>query len=254
MVSADAARTFVGILGNIISLFFFLSPMPTMVDIWRKGSVEQYSAAPYLATLMNCLLWGLYGLPLVHPGSLLVLTINAAGIVIQSCFIFFFFLFSQKKTRLKLLMVLLMELIFTSLLAFLALNLLHTHPKRSLVIGIICIFFNILMYFAPMAIMKLVITTKSVEYMPFFLSLATFVNGCVWTAYALIRFDPIIMVPNGLGLLFGLGQLIIYALFYKSTKKIIAARKVKEEDLPKVVVVKVLEVEEEPNKSSNLGL
>lgn len=42
---------------------------------------------------------------------------------------------------------------------------------------------------------KLVIfTTKSVEYMPFYLSLATFVNGVVWTAYALIRFDPIIIV------------------------------------------------------------
>lgn len=41
---------------------------------------------------------------------------------------------------------------------------------------------------------KLVITTKSVEYMPFFLSLASLGNGLAWTTYALIHFDPFIVV------------------------------------------------------------
>jgi uncharacterized protein with PQ loop repeat len=41
-----------------------------------------------------------------------------------------------------------------------------------------------------------VITTKSVEYMPFFLSLVSFLNGACWTAYALIRFDIYVTVSN----------------------------------------------------------
>ena len=41
-----------------------------------------------------------------------------------------------------------------------------------------------------------VIKTKSVEYMPFLLSLVSFLNGCCWTAYALIRFDLYITVSN----------------------------------------------------------
>ena len=41
---------------------------------------------------------------------------------------------------------------------------------------------------------KMVIKTKSVEYMPLFLSLASLVNGICWTAYALIRFDLYITV------------------------------------------------------------
>jgi solute carrier family 50 (sugar transporter) len=40
----------------------------------------------------------------------------------------------------------------------------------------------------------MVIQTKSVEYMPLFLSLASLVNGICWTAYALIRFDLYITV------------------------------------------------------------
>jgi solute carrier family 50 (sugar transporter) len=43
---------------------------------------------------------------------------------------------------------------------------------------------------------KMVIQTKSVEYMPLFLSLASLVNGICWTAYALIRFDLYITVSN----------------------------------------------------------
>ena len=40
----------------------------------------------------------------------------------------------------------------------------------------------------------MVIQTKSVEYMPLFLSLASLVNGICWTAYALIKFDLYITV------------------------------------------------------------
>jgi solute carrier family 50 protein (sugar transporter) len=41
---------------------------------------------------------------------------------------------------------------------------------------------------------KMVIQTKSVEYMPLSLSLASLVNGICWTAYALIKFDLYITV------------------------------------------------------------
>lgn len=47
-----------------------------------------------------------------------------------------------------------------------------------------------------LTVQKLVITTKSVEYMPFFLSLFSFLNGVAWTAYALIKFDPYIAVRD----------------------------------------------------------
>jgi solute carrier family 50 protein (sugar transporter) len=32
-------------------------------------------------------------------------------------------------------------------------------------------------------------------------------------------------IPNGLGVLFALGQLVLYAMFYKNTQQIIEARK-----------------------------
>ncbi|KAI5406772.1 bidirectional sugar transporter SWEET7 [Lathyrus oleraceus] len=225
MSTAEIARTVVGVIGNIIAGCMFLSPLPTFVGICKKRSVEKYSAVPYLATLMNCMVWTLYGLPMVHPHSLLVVTINGAGCVIEIIYITLFFIYSDSKKRLKVFLSLLLELIFIALLSFVSLTMIHSVNKRSAVVGTICMFFNVAMYASPLSIMKLVIKTKSVEFMPFFLSLASFSNGVSWTIYALIPFDPFIAIPNGIGTLFAVIQLILYATYYKSTKEQIAARK-----------------------------
>ncbi|KAL4348458.1 hypothetical protein GQ457_17G022550 [Hibiscus cannabinus] len=222
----NTVRNVVGIIGNVISLFLFLSPVPTFVNIWKKGSVEQFSPVPYLATLINCLVWVLYGLPMVHPNSILVITINGTGTAIEVVYLTLFLVFCKdKKKRLKVLLVILVELVFIGVLAVLVLTVVHTTERRSMVVGIIAIVGNIMMYASPLSVMKLVITTKSVEYMPFSLSLASLANGICWSIYAFLPFDPFIAVPNGLGTLFSLAQLLLYATYYKSTKRIMAARK-----------------------------
>ncbi|XP_059664597.1 bidirectional sugar transporter SWEET4 [Cornus florida] len=229
MVDKATARMVVGILGNIISLILFTSPVPTFIRIWKKGSVEQYSPAPYLATLVNCGLWTLYGLPWVHPHSILVVTINGTGFVIELLYLLLFVIYSDKKKKLKVLLIMLAEFIFLGVLALVVLTIGHTTKLRSTIVGSLCMLGNVMMYASPLSVMTLVITTKSVEYMPFFLSLASFANGICWTSYALIRFDPFIAAPNGLGTLFGMAQLILYATYYKSTKQQMAARQSKVE-------------------------
>ncbi|XP_023521694.1 bidirectional sugar transporter SWEET4-like [Cucurbita pepo subsp. pepo] len=226
MVSPDAVRTVLGICGNVISFFLFLSPLPTFIKICKKKSVEQYSPMPYLATLMNCLVWTLYGMPMVHPNSLLVITINGIGIVIELVYIVLFLVYCNgRKERVKVVLVVLAEVVFVAFLTLLVLTLAHTYTLRSTIVGSVCLVFNIMMYASPLTVMKLVIKTKSVEYMPFTLSFVSLANGIIWTAYACINFDPFIVIPNSLGTLSSLVQLILYATFYKSTQIQIADRK-----------------------------
>ncbi|XVF53122.1 hypothetical protein PTKIN_Ptkin05aG0074600 [Pterospermum kingtungense] len=162
---------------------------------------------------------------MVHPNSTLVWTINGTGTAIEIAFLTLFLIFCHdKRKRIKVLLIAVVEIIFIAVVTTLVLTLSHTTNRRSMVVGIIASCFNIMMYAAPLSIMKLVISTKSVEYMPFFLSLASFANGVAWTTYAFLPFDPFIAVPNGLGTLFSLAQLVLYATYYKSTKRIIAAR------------------------------
>ncbi|KAJ0986144.1 hypothetical protein J5N97_004500 [Dioscorea zingiberensis] len=235
MVSTDTIRTMVGLLGNVIALALFLSPLPTIRRIWKNKTVEQFSAVPYLATLLNCMLWVVYGLPLVHPHSTLVLTINGSGMAIELFYVLMFIVYSDKKSRPRVLSMFAAELVFVMLVAVMVFLFVHTHQQRSMVVGVLCVFFGTMMYAAPLSVMKLVIQTKSVEYMPLTLSVASFLNGLCWTTY----------IPNGLGVMFSIAQLALYAIYYKSTQKEMEEKKLNEGMAMQEVVV----VGEPPSKA-----
>ncbi|KAG9454634.1 hypothetical protein H6P81_007538 [Aristolochia fimbriata] len=225
VVSVDDARMGVGILGNIISLSLFLSPVATMLRIWKRRSVESFSPLPYLATFINCLLWCIYGLPMVHPHSVLVITINGCGVLIELSYLIIFLLFSTGKQRTLTLLIFLFQLLFAAGVAIYVLIGVHAHQKRLLLVGSLCVFSSTMVYLAPLSVMAMVIRTKSVEFMPLSLSLTSFLNAICWTAYALLRFDLFITIPNGLGTVLALGQLILYAAFYKSTQQQLLERR-----------------------------
>ncbi|XP_074559297.1 bidirectional sugar transporter SWEET6b-like [Curcuma longa] len=218
-LNQSTIRSIVGVIGNVISCGLFLSPMPTFIQIIKNKDVQQFSPIPYLATLLNCMLWFFYGLPIVHPDSLLVITINGIGLVFETIYLSIFFIYAKAEGRLKVIKILALEIVFMVVVVVLVLLLAHTTTKRSLIVGILCIIFGTCMYASPLVVMKLVIQTKSVEYMPFTLSLAGFLNGACWTTYAFLPFDVNILIPNGLGAIFAFAQLILYACYYKSTPK-----------------------------------
>ncbi|CAN6482783.1 unnamed protein product [Victoria cruziana] len=219
MVSVTVIRSVIGIIGNVISFGLFLSPSPTFYRIWRKRSVEDFSPIPYLATVLNCAVWVLYGLPFVHPHSILVATINGAGLVIEFFYLLLYFLYSTKQQKVKTTLILSVELVFMATVVTVTLAALHTHESRSLMVGILGIIFGTCMYASPLSVMRLVIRTKSVEYMPLSLSLAAFLNGLCWTIYALLPLDVNLLIPNGLGAALGAAQLILYGCYYSSTPK-----------------------------------
>ncbi|CAL1373641.1 unnamed protein product [Linum trigynum] len=241
-MSPDTIRNVIGIIGNVISFGLFLSPLPTFVQIWKKRSVEQFKPDPYLTSAVNCMAWVVYGLPMINPNGLLVLTTNGVGTFISFIYIAIFVLYSSdNKKRVKILTILLVEICFIVLLLLLVVFLVPTVSKRTLIVGVVAVVLCVINYGAPLSVLKMVIETRSVEYMPFFLSLACFANGAIWTAYALIRIEIFLVIPNGSGALLGLVQLILYATFYKSTQRQIAERRAAEGkgaevDLSEVVV------------------
>eukprot|EP01018_Ginkgo_biloba_P000645 Gb_13289 [translate_table: standard] len=217
MAVADTIRMALGIIGNVTSLFLFLSPVPTFYKVWKWKSTRGFSGIPYLATLLNCMLWVFYGLPIVHPHSILVVTINGTGFVLEIIYISMFFLYCSKEARWRMVKILSIIVTFFVLVVVLTLLLAHTHDKRSLIVGLLCVVFGTCMYASPLSVMRLVIRTKSVKYMPFFLSLTAFSNGVIWTAYACIHFDIFVTIPNGLGAVLGAVQLILYGIYYRTT-------------------------------------
>ncbi|KAI4346990.1 hypothetical protein L6164_007846 [Bauhinia variegata] len=214
MEKYTVARTVVGILGNIISLGLFFYPTPTFIRIVKNKTVEQFKPDPYIASLFNCAFWVLYALPFVHSHSILIITINSIGVVIEITYLCIFYFYATHEGRKKVEDWVLIGIVFFTAITLVTLLELHGTKRRTMVVGIICDVFNVLTYSAPLTIMAKVIRTKSVKYMPFWLPLASFLNGVAWVIYALFPpFDIYVLVCNALGVVSGIIQLILYTLY-----------------------------------------
>ncbi|CAM6017772.1 unnamed protein product [Sphagnum balticum] len=206
-----------GIIGNITAICLFTSPIPTFWDIIKKKSVQDFSGIPYVCTLLNCALWVMYGSPLVEF-QMLVVTINAAGCIIELSYLFIYLLFATKKIKMKVLKLLLLVLVAYISVVVLVLELVHDKSRRKLIFGTLCVVVTVAMYASPLTVMSMVIRTRSVEFMPFLLSLFNFINGAVWFGYAFVgQLDIFIAVPNGLGAFSGIVQLVLYAIYKNAT-------------------------------------
>ncbi|KAI8541501.1 hypothetical protein RHMOL_Rhmol08G0065900 [Rhododendron molle] len=217
------ARTVIGIIGNVTSFFLFGSPIKEVAyRICKNKSVEGFQPYPYIGATINCIFWVFYGI--ITPNSTLVITINSIGLFLQLVYLAIFSYFSKQQRR-KIALFLLAEAAVTVVIACIALLAIHSKSTRSILVGVFSVLFGLILYSSPLTIMKKVIDTKSVEFMPFWLSVACFSNGIIWAAYALIKVPPTmridwyILISNGVGAIFATAQLILYATYYSSTPK-----------------------------------
>ncbi|KAL4321253.1 hypothetical protein AHAS_Ahas14G0092000 [Arachis hypogaea] len=144
---------FVGVIGNIISILMFLSPMDTFVRIIKKKSTEDFSSIPYICTLLNSSLWTYYGI--IKEGEYLVATVNGFGIFLQIIYILLFLLYAPKTIKIKSAIVagildvgVLGAAILTSEIAL-------KGEARTNAVGVMGAGLNILMYASPLAAMSM---------------------------------------------------------------------------------------------------
>uniref|UniRef100_A0A803KNY7 Bidirectional sugar transporter SWEET n=2 Tax=Chenopodium quinoa TaxID=63459 RepID=A0A803KNY7_CHEQI len=201
-----------GILGNIISVLLFLSPIKTFIQIVSKGSTGEFESIPYICTFLATSLWTYYGL--IKPGALLVATVNGFGAVVELVFVTLFLIFAPPEMRAKTAkLAVILDLGFLGAVMLVSKYMLLDDEMRINMIGTLGAFVNILMYGSPLAALRAVMETRSVEYMPFLLSLCSFLNGGVWTIYAVLVKDLFLLVPNAVGFILGTIQLVVYARY-----------------------------------------
>ncbi|KAK7244091.1 hypothetical protein RIF29_38909 [Crotalaria pallida] len=210
-VAKDAA----GVAGNIFAFGLFVSPIPTFRRIIRNGSTEMFSGLPYVYSLINCLICLWYGTPLISPNNLLVTTVNSIGAVFQFVYIVLFMMYADKAKKVRMLGLLLAVIVIFAVVLVGSLQI-PDNETRWLFVGSMSCASLISMFASPLFIIKLVIQTKSVEFMPFHLSLSTFLMSTSFFLYGLLNKDPFVYAPNGIGTILGIVQLILF--FYYENK------------------------------------
>ncbi|XP_009778140.1 bidirectional sugar transporter SWEET1a isoform X3 [Nicotiana tabacum] len=162
-----------GILGILNSLLLLLAPMITFQRVIRKRSTEKISGIPYVISLFNCLFSMWYSLPFVSPNNMLVTIIGASGTSIQATYVLIFLIFAPSWKE-KAKISGILFLLFLIFSTVALVSIFALHGyKRMLFCGLVSAIVGISMYGSPLTI----------------------------------------MVPNVVGALLGLVQLILYAVY-----------------------------------------
>ncbi|KAL5565993.1 hypothetical protein UlMin_029157 [Ulmus minor] len=218
----------VGLIGNFVSILVFASPIKTFCRVVKKKSTENFKGIPYVTTLLSTSLWTFYGL--LKPDGLLIVTVNAVGATLQLIYVTLFLIYAPKDKKIKTgKLVAILDVGFLG--SVIAMTLLAVREDIKLTfVGLLCAAFTIGMYAAPLSIMGMVIKMKSVEYMPFWLSFFLFLNGGVWSIYAVLVKDFFIGVPNAIGFILGSAQLVIYSMYRNKTPQSMATKEEESSD------------------------
>ncbi|XP_020595974.1 bidirectional sugar transporter SWEET2a [Phalaenopsis equestris] len=214
----DICTLAAGLAGNLSAFVLFVSPIPTFRRIVRNKSAEQFSGLPYLYSLLNCLICIWYGLPIVSYGVILVATVNSIGAIFQLVYISIFIIFADNAKKLKMCGMLIGVFAIFGLIIFLSLEL-FDHQNRQIFVGYINVGSLISMFASPLFIINLVIKTKSVEFMPFHLSFATFLTSISFFSYGMLLHDFFIYIPNGIGSVLGITQLLLYGYYREKSRE-----------------------------------
>ncbi|XP_024019476.1 bidirectional sugar transporter SWEET2 isoform X3 [Morus notabilis] len=190
-------------------------PIPTFRRIVRNRSTEQFSGIPYIYALLNCLVTLWYGTPLISPDNVLIMTVNSVGALFQSVYIILFIVYSDKPTKVRALVLLLAVFSIFGVVVGGSLQIIDPLIRRN-VVGLMSSVCLVSMFASPLFIINLVIQTKSVEYMPFYISLSTFLMSTSFFLYGILNYDAFIYVPNGIGTILGIVQLALY-FYYKNS-------------------------------------
>ncbi|KAJ4705880.1 Bidirectional sugar transporter SWEET [Melia azedarach] len=213
----DRLRLAVGIMGNAASLLLYAAPILTFSRVIKKKSTEEYSCIPYIIALLNCLFYTWYGLPIVSCRweNFPVVTINGLGVLLEISFILVYYLFAPTRGKMKVAATLIPVILVFCITAVISALAFHDHHNRKVFVGSIALVASIAMYGSPLVVVKQVIKTKSVEFMPFYLSFFSFLTSSLWMAYGLLSHDLFLTSPNLVGSPLGILQLVLYCKYRK---------------------------------------
>ncbi|KAL7246438.1 hypothetical protein ACSBR2_001523 [Camellia fascicularis] len=185
----------------------------------KKKSTENYDGLPYITTLLSISLWTLYGIldpddgiliTTVKSMSLLGILVGVLGTVIAVTRLAFHG--SARHTFVGVLcatLTIAMKQLISLHVYSLGSNNYTKNKTHEMCLLLVALINN----HETCVTSRTVIRMKSMEYMPFFLTFSLFLYVSVWFSFSMLVKDNYVLVPNAVGIVLGLAQLIVYMIY-----------------------------------------
>ena len=204
-----------GWIGTVLAVLVFAAPIETMVKVYVRRELGDFDHLPFCAMLVMALLWVVYSLPFVTPCRPQILVCNSVGLVLNCAYIGIFVAYADAGRRFRIILGAMLSLALALVVSGSALAI-DASPSipvtASTIMGYACVVGSIAAFGSPLAILSVVLRTRSVQYMPLSLALMIALNCLVWTVYGAMNRDGFVLFCNGSGLALGIVQLGVYTV------------------------------------------
>jgi solute carrier family 50 (sugar transporter) len=205
-----------GVLAPLAGVGVALSPMPTILRIQQqpKGAyaaaqAQQLPLLPYTMMVVNAVVWFAYG---YLQGEVRIWSCNAGGAILG---LYYFVSFLQTHYRhlhrgggngdvrqhIQAIVGAVSVAVFFAIVV-------PTSANPAYYLGRLGMLLSVVMFASPLAVIRVVMETKSARSIPLPFTVACIVNCLLWSVFGLWQVhDPCVYVPNLLGLLLTMTQL-----------------------------------------------
>jgi len=192
-----------------LSVAVCAAPLPTIRSIQRNEDVGSLPLLPYSCMAANCCLWTTYGF-MKREAS--IWAPNLVGTILALYYTFSFIQFAPKKS--PTLPGSVRQHVGSVAGVFLAVTAAVLTSVNPASIGQAAVLFCIALFASPLASIKTVISTKSARSIPLPFTIAATANCLTWTVTGVLKLkDWNVIVPNALGLAFGLAQVMLKLMY-----------------------------------------
>ena len=178
-----------------------LSFLQTASKIIEKKSDCKLSPLPFVSLSTNCAVMTMYA---YLRSNATIFVPNFSGLLVGIVCTLAYQTFTEKTSK---------EIYLVSgLIIILAIYFLLNNATYSL--GMIGVCLSVILMGSPLATLRTVIEEKSTNSLPLATSIATFFNALSWSLYGTIEVnDPIVYIPNLIGLLLASIQLLLFVIY-----------------------------------------
>ena len=211
MAKDDLGSTIFGWVGTALALYFYIAPIVPFVKV-IKGEMtwKQSPGVLLLCSFLNCILWSDYGL---ITNQFSIYLANGLGGTITLIYITIFLIHvADRKVLLSLfynffLICCIVEIYFV-----------FYYLVPSKVTGIIANVFNVLMYAAPGEKIYQICKGASYQLIPIWSTIGGTACSTSWMCYGIYQKDIYVVIPNALGVLASIVQIVIFVIYRRKQK------------------------------------
>ena len=211
MANDDLGSTIFGWVGNALALYFYIAPIVPFVKV-IKGEMtwKQSPGVLLLCSFLNCILWSDYGL---ITNQFLLYLANGLGGTITLIYITIFLIHVADR---KVLLSLFYNFFLICCIVEIYFVFYYLVPFK--VTGIIANIFNVLMYAAPGEKIYQICKGASYQLIPIWSTIGGTACSTSWMCYGIYQKDIYVVIPNALGVLASIVQIVIFIIYRRKQK------------------------------------